>query len=264
MIIDGHAHLSAQTFGGLDKLLQDMSDASIDKAVLVPGGMLDVRRMAGYLSGKEKPVTAVPPNHLVLEAMRKYPERFYGFYCMDPGKGASTALRELEQARKDGFCGLKLAPLVHRFAFSDPATQALASACGELGFPFYTHVVSDASADIAALAKLAAMFPATNFVIGHMGMGHVDTEAIDVAAKLGNVYLETSLASPLAVLMAVRTAGAEKCFFGSEFPLSDPVVEKVKIERLPIPDKEKEKIWYQTLTGLLKAPGINRRGESDR
>lgn len=252
MIIDGHAHITREQFGSAEQLLQDMEAASISKAVLVPGGMLDVRKMTHYISGKEMPVTTSPPNDIVLEAMQAYPDSFYGFCCIDPNRGSEAALEQLSTLKSQGFRGLKMAPLVHQFSLLGKVSKELAALCGDFGFPYYTHVVFHASASTAALGGLAKLFPQTNFIIGHMGFGPLDTEAIELAANLHNVYLETSTANPLALRIAVETAGPDKVFFGSEFPLSDPVVERSKIDRLILSDADKEKLYFNTIAALIQ------------
>jgi len=49
MIIDAHAHVTREDYGNKELLLSQMREAGIDKAILVPGGMIDVRKMTSYL-----------------------------------------------------------------------------------------------------------------------------------------------------------------------------------------------------------------------
>ncbi|MFF2158764.1 amidohydrolase family protein [Paenibacillus chitinolyticus] len=251
MIIDGHAHISRQDYSSPERLLDDMKSAGIDKAVLVPGGMLDVRRMTRYVTGQEKPILKDPPNDTVLDIIREYPDKFYGICCINPNDGAPAALASLEKAYRNGFKGLKMSPLVHQVSLMGDVVKELAALCGDYGIPFYTHLVIQVNANTAALGSLAEAFPGTNFVIGHMGFGPLDIDAIELAARRDNVYLETSTGNPLAIQTAVKQAGPDKLMFGSEFPLSDPFVEKVKIDRLSISDADKETILHHTISRLL-------------
>ncbi len=229
MIIDGHAHVSATDFGSADELLRQLDQAGIDKAVCVPGGMIDVRQFSRYLSGRLQPDPNIP-NHLVFEAIARHADRLYGFVCINP-KDAKAA-----DMMRDGFdrgCrGVKLAPTVHRFAFSEPVLAEVAEECGRRGFPVYTHVVPQPGATTGDFAALAQRHPGTSFILGHMGFGPGDVDAIEFAARLPNFYLETSLGNFLIMRDALAKAGPGKLIFGSEFPLSHPKVELEKIKLL--------------------------------
>ncbi|MNP60334.1 Amidohydrolase [compost metagenome] len=67
------------------------------------------------------------------------------------------------------------------------------------------------------------------------------------------MYLETSTANFLAIEQAVERCGYEKIIFGSEYPLSDPYVERSKIDLLRIPDQQKEYIFGKNMLRLLDA-----------
>jgi predicted TIM-barrel fold metal-dependent hydrolase len=146
-----------------------------------------------------------------------------------------------------------MAPMVHQFSLLGKTSKALADLCGQLDIPFYTHTIFPASASTSAVGKLASEFKDTTFIIGHMGFGPMDIEAIELSSSMENVYLETSSANYLAIETAVEKCGHEKVIYGSEFPLSDPYVEKVKIERLPISDDKKDYIFSKNILRLMKS-----------
>ena len=97
--------------------------------------------------------------------------------------------KHLENSRKQGFSGLKLSPLSHQFTFSSKRVKELAQLCSEYEFPIYSHVVYSPGASTGKFVQLAKQFPKTNFIIGHMGFGPADQEAIDTAKSLPNFYL---------------------------------------------------------------------------
>lgn len=230
MIIDGHTHVSDSDYGNVDILLAQLDQASIDRAVCVPGGMIDVRQFSRIFSGKYQPDPKIP-NYLVFDAIRRHPDRLDGFVCVNPHDGPGAAAMA-----RDGFdhgCrGVKLAPLVHRFRFDMPALDEVAGLCGERGFPVYTHVVPNPGSTTADFAALARKFPGTSFILGHMGFGPADIDAVEFAAELPNLYLESSLGNYLILRDALTRLGPTKLIFGSEFPLSHPKVELEKIRLL--------------------------------
>src|SRR5205085_2110786 len=138
---------------------------------------IDVRQFSRILSGRLHPRPAIP-NHLVYEAMARRPERCYGFVCVNPREGAA-ALETLRQGFGHGCRGVKLAPLVHQFSFAEPVLADVAAACAERGFPVYTHVTPGPGSTTADYAALARRCPRTTFILGHMGFGPGDADAID-------------------------------------------------------------------------------------
>ncbi|MDQ0229063.1 amidohydrolase family protein [Metabacillus malikii] len=252
MVIDSHVHISNEKYSNLETLEAAMKDANIDKAVLVPGGMIDVRKMTKYITGKEQPEQMEPPNDIVKEIITKYPDKYKGFFVVNPNKGADDCLEKIEQYKIDGFSGLKFSPVVYQFSLLGKVSKAIVEHCGNLNLPVYTHTLFHPSANVASAAALAKEFPNTTVIIGHFGFGPADVEAMQYAKELDNLYLETSTANYLALKEAIGICGSEKMLFGSEFPLSDPCVEKLKIERLPISDKERENIFLNNITNILR------------
>lgn len=230
MIVDGHAHVSATDYGNVGVLLQQLDQAGIDRAVCVPGGMVNVRQMTRVLTGRVRPNPEIP-NHLVYDALDQYPDRVLGFVCINPKAGAA-ALRMLEDGLRHGCRGVKLAPIVHQFRFDEPVLGEAAAAAAERGFPVYTHVLPQPGSTTADFAALARRHPGTNFILGHMGFGPGDADAMDFAAELDNLYLETSLGNYLIIRDALARLGPGKLIFGSEFPLGHPRAELENIRLL--------------------------------
>lgn len=237
MIIDAHAHLSDTDYGDIATLLEQMDYSGIDRAVLIPGGMIDVRNMTAFITGEFRVQPTAVPNELLAKAIADYPDRFYGFVCVNPHEG-ERALATLREYADRGFTGLKLAPMVHQFSLTSPVVKELVAEAGRLGLPVYTHTVFSPAASTAKVGLLAEEFPDTVFIIGHMGFGPADARAVELAATHDNIYIETSGGSYLIVKQAIEEAGAGKVIFGSEFPMCHPKAELEKILALNCEDKE--------------------------
>jgi len=249
VIIDAHAHISATSYGSAGKYLSQLKEAGIDQGIVVPGGTMDVRKMTDYIIGKATPENPIPDNLYVKESCRIYPS-LQGFACIDPH--SPDAVKALEDSFKQGFRGLKLTPMTHQFSFAGKAVAALAECCGNHGYPLYSHVVFSPGAATARFVALARQFPKTNFILGHMGFGPADREALEAAVELENFFLETSTGSYLHIEQSVEKAGAGKIIFGSEYPLSHPAVELKKILLLGLPDGDSEKILGGNIRALLR------------
>lgn len=247
MIIDAHAHVSPTTYGATERYLEILLESGIDQAVICPGAMLDVRKMSEYISGQKKP-DAIPKNDYVGQSVQSHP-MLIGMACVDPS--APQATEKLEQYLEQGFRGLMVSPLVHKFCFPDDVMGDLATLCGEHGVPIVSHNGWRPGANTADYVLLARKFPRTNFILEHMGALPTDVEAANAAAELDNLFLETSLSSYLHVVETVKKAGASKVLFGSEYPLSHPALEMRKVFLLPITDGEREQILGGNISGLL-------------
>lgn len=248
-ITDAHAHISNTTYGNVELYFEQLKEAGIAEGVVVPGGMLDVRKMTDYITGRAQPENTVPDNFYVQQSCKAHQETLLGLMCVDPHD--DDAVTDLENGLKSGYRGLKLSPMSHQFSFAGRTVANLSACCGEYGFPVYTHVVYSPGASTARFVTLARQFPKTNFILGHMGFGPADTEGLEAAAALDNFYLETSTGSFLHIKESVKRAGAGKIVFGSEFPLSHPKVELEKILLLKLPESDLEKILGGNMRALI-------------
>ena len=269
MIIDAHTHLSKSNYGNVEIYKRYLKEAGIDKAVAVPGGMMDVRRMTDYVIGRSMAENPEPDNEYVLECIHENPRMLRGFMCLDPH--SDNALRDLEEGYRDGFDGLKFNPMTHQFSFSSRAVLELVSLCQDYNFPVYSHVLFNPGACTTRFIELAKKFRRVNFILGHMGFGPADQDGLEAACKLDNFYLETSTGNYLHMEQTVKKAGVEKLIFGSEFPLSNPKVEMEKILQLKISDDQKDKILGRNIEEILSTGGlsgseakIDRRYKEDR
>lgn len=249
MIIDAHTHLSDTDYGNTETYLNLMKETGINEAVAVPGAMLDVRKMTEYITGRSKPDNPVPDN-LYVEKASKANQNIHGFICLNPHD--KNVLSQLEKGKRQGFKGLKLSPLSHQFSFASKGVTGLAELCGDYGFPVYSHVVYSPGASTTKFIQLAKQFPKTNFIIGHMGFGPADQEALEAARNMPNFYLETSTGNFLHIQETVKKIGSSKVIFGSEYPLSHPGIELEKILKLNISDREREEILSQNIKQLLQ------------
>ncbi|MCL6477401.1 MAG: amidohydrolase family protein [Peptococcaceae bacterium] len=253
MIIDAHAHISDTSYGNVGLYLDQLKEADVQRGVVVPGGMVDVRKMTDYVTGRAKPESTIPNNAYVAGACEAHQPILTGFACIDPH--GENAAGKLEQSFKAGFRGLKLSPMTHQFSFASKAVAELADCCGSYGFPVYSHVVFSPGASTARFITLARQFPRTNFILGHMGFGPADREALEAAIELDNFYLETSSGNFLHIKQAVSKAGPGKIIFGSEFPLSHPKAELAKILLLNLKGSELDKILGGNIQELIS--GMN-------
>jgi predicted TIM-barrel fold metal-dependent hydrolase len=220
VILDFHTHIDeAEAFGWIDppdKLIPLLDQAGIAKAACMTYVDLPGSNPAAldYVAG----------------AVSRFPDRLIGFARLNPTyrREAETALR---RAVEDlGFRGVKLHPtstLAHPAA--EP-TVALLRLAGTLGVPVLFHCGDDPYTTPQAIAAGADQAPDAAVVLGHMGgYFHVD-EAIAMAERHANLYLETSaMPYPAKIAEAVERVGAERVLFGSDGPGCNPALEVEKV-----------------------------------
>lgn len=219
MIVDFHTHVDeAEAFGWIDppeKLIPLLDAAGIEMAVCMtyvdypvdPNGI-------DYLAG----------------AIARFPDRLVGFARLNPNhltkslEGARRAVQEL------GFKGVKLHPTTTIAHPAAAPTVELMRLAGDLGVPVLFHCGDDPYTTPQAIALGAKEARYTAVVLGHMGgYFHVE-DAISMAERYDNLYLETSaMPYPDRILQAVHRVGAERVIFGSDGPGCNPALEIEKV-----------------------------------
>jgi len=173
-------------------------------------------------------------NRTVLEWARKWPGMFVPFYWLDLADPAAAA-DDLERAvTEDGHRGVKFQPLVQHFYANEPRLAPVFERAQKLGVPvlFHQGVVGFdkhyAQYGTCVYAdELADTYGDLKIILAHLG-GNYSFEAVVIAAKHPNVYLDTAYlhffcdrslpkVTPLEMIRrAVEFAGPGKVLYGGE------------------------------------------------
>jgi len=243
VIVDFHTHVDeAEAFGWIDppdKLIPLLDAAGIDKAacmtyVDLPGSNPDALE---YLA----------------EAVSRFPDRLIAVARLNPSyrREAEDALRRA--VSELGFRGVKLHPTTTLAHPAHEPTVALLRQAAELGVPVLFHCGDDPYTTPQAIAAGARRAPDTAVVLGHMGgYFHVD-DAIAMAERYPNLYLETSaMPYPSKIAEAVERVGAERVVFGSDGPGCNPRLEVGKVRMLGLGRDAEELILAGNAARLLR------------
>lgn len=221
MIIDMHMHIDDIPALGwrmtAAQCIERMDEAGVDAAAV-----MTIADLPGGINPKAL--------ELIAEACGQYPGRLYGFIRLHPWY-REQSLELLDHAvNESGFRGLKLHPVSSLAHPSGEDTIALIRKAGELGVPTLFHCGDEPMTTPLSIAPAAVACPDSLIILGHMGgYFHVD-EAIDVAERHPNIVLETSaMPYPAKIREAVERIGAERVIFGSDGPVSSPVLEREKV-----------------------------------
>jgi predicted TIM-barrel fold metal-dependent hydrolase len=152
-----------------------------------------------------------------------------------------------------GLRGLKLHPTMHGYHFVDHALlDPVFAACTDLRIPILVNSLDDPFVTPLGIEEIARPFPEVPVLIAHMGTVWNVVEAILVAKRTANLFLETSSTQLLEVKMAYRDAGASKVIMGTDWPGSTFELERRKIA-LAIPDAaDRRLVEGENLRQLLR------------
>ena len=246
MIIDFHCQIGSCRVLGRTitarKIVEWMDKRRIDKAVLLPSEY------------PKKP----KPYEEVLEAVKEFPDRFFGFFWANPREENVCEMLEMV-VQKHGFKGLKFHPTFTGVAADDEDwVYPIAEKARKLKICMMVHSDTTILASPWQVGMLAMDFPGLPVVMAHMGFVDIISNdgAIEMARRVPNLYLETSgVSAEDKVAQAVREAGAAKVLYGSDIPLNDPAFEMAKIEYANISAEEKKMVLGENAKRLLDSLG---------
>jgi predicted TIM-barrel fold metal-dependent hydrolase len=241
VVIDFHTHVDeAEAFGWIDppeKIVHLLDEAGIDRAVIMT-----------YTD-----LPGLNPDALdyIVAAANQFPERLIPFVRLNPNYPADMP-RLMERAVIGGVRGVKLHPTTTLAHPAGEPTLAVLRLAAEAGVPVLFHCGDDPYTTPQALGLAAELVPDCAVVFGHMGgYSHV-RDAIEVAKRNANVYLETSaMPFPKLIREAVNAVGADRVVFGSDGPGCNPRLELLKITSLGLPEEQESAILHGNAARLL-------------
>ncbi len=225
-------YLTAETYS-VEMMLADMDAAGVDMAVGCSlGQMIN--------------------NDYISSVMKTYADRIIGFGQVNPRE--NNAADQVRRCVEDyGLKGLKLHPTMHGYHFVDHGLlDPVFEVCSEYELPVLVNALDDPFVTPLGIEEIAKGFPKVPVLIAHMGTVWNVTEAILVAKRTANIYLETSSTQLIEVRMAYRDVGPEKIIMGTDWPGSDFEMERLKM-RKAIPDEaHRQLVEGGNLLRLLK------------
>ena len=215
-----------KTFNGitLDEMLRRMDNSHIEKAFLI-APKIGRHGLAGSYR---------IPYEVVVDAVKKFPDRFSGLAGIDPYEGME-GVRELERAvSKFGFIGAHVYPHWFELAPDHAKYYPFYAKCVELGVPIQIQVGQSliyspdnpmrSVGQPITIDTIACDFPELKIIGIHIGIPWHD-EMISMAWKHPNVFIGCDAHAPkywpASFIEYVNSYGQDKVIFGSDFPVID-------------------------------------------
>lgn len=247
MIIDFHCHIGqSKVFGAQSAnpkyLIELMDKNNIDKVVLIP--------------------TASPPKPRyyedVLDALKMFPDRFYGFFLANPKEENVCNMLEMV-VTKYGFVGVKFHPTFSAVAADDQGlVYPIIEKAKELKICVAIHSDPSLYSTPWQIGLVALDFPEVPIVMFHMGFIDIifNDAAINMAKRAPNLYLETcGVSAEDKVAAAVREIGPSRVIYGSDMPFHNPAFDMARIEFANISKEDKKLIMGENAKRLLETLG---------
>lgn len=194
-------------------------------------------------------------NDEVLRAVRRFPDRAFGFVYLNP-KHTAASLDELNRCVRDGpMVGVKLW-VAERC--NEPTLDPIVARATELKVPVLQHTWLKITGNLPGestpmdLAELAKRHPQTTFICSHTGG---DWErGIRAIRPHPRVYVELCGGDPTAGFteMAVREVGAERVLYGSDAGGRSFASQLAKVFGAEIPDAAKRLILAENTKRILQ------------
>lgn len=218
-----------------EEMLCQMDAAGIEKSFLVAN-------KTGQLG---LPGSWHLPYEMVAEAVKQFPDRFYGLAGIDPTEGMA-GIRALEKAVQDfGFIGAHAYPHWFELAPDHARWYPFYGKCVELDIPILLQVgqslVYEPRRPLQSVGRpitldpVACHFPELKLVGIHIGIPWAD-EMIAMAWKHENVYIIADAHAPKywpeSFIRYIDSYGRHKVMFGTDFPVLSFQRYREEVDRL--------------------------------
>ena len=121
-------------------------------------------------------------------------------------------MADVPAAVAHGFRGIKIHPVLDHYQVDRAALDAIFACAAEHHWPVLTHADADGTPMSAARYEpLMRAYPDVILILAHLRL-----EAIPLAKRYDNVFLDTTYVDPVHVELGVDALGPDKILFGSD------------------------------------------------
>ncbi len=191
-------------------------------------------------------------NDMVIDAMKKYPERVRGYVTLNPNYPDELEAEMNRCFSNKGFLGIKLHPNFHKCTSLNPNYEPVYERADREGLPILIHVWG--VTDVACIDELSKRYPNIRFIMGHTGADTLGMEyAIKVINARNNVYGDTALSMTNHgnIEWLLSKANPKRILFGSDMPYYAPTHTIGRIAMANVSDEIKADVFGENLTRVL-------------
>ena len=194
-------------------------------------------------------------NDFIASEVEAHPDKFIGFGSIHPDHPEME--KELDYMLSRGLRGVKLHPDFQHFLLDDPQAICLFEAMAERNLPLLVHTGDTRYpySEPERMARALDAVPGLTAICAHLGGWSRWDAAWQVLAGRKNVYVDCS--SSLYALGAeeaanvIRRYGADRVFFGTDYPMWTPQEEIARFMALLLTDDEREMILHRNFERFI-------------
>ncbi len=186
-------------------------------------------------------------NRYTLDAVKRYPGRFLGFYVFNP-RYPELMMEQIESYfAEDGFVGLKIHPEYSGdYPMNGKGYKPMWEYAAEHKIPVLSHTYYGGDR-LEVFESIAKEYPDVPLLIGHGGMDLGVGKAIDMVNRQANLFFD--LCSPAdkkhgALNLIAKELNPDKAIFGSDSPWNGPNVVAGAVLFTDVDDRIKRK-WFR-------------------
>ena len=257
-IIDAHTHIfptkiatkASESIGNFYGIPMH-SDASPESLVRLEDELGSERCLV--CSSALSPLQVESINNFIAGECEKHP-KFLGLAAMH--KDYENFDAELDRALSLGLKGVKFHHDMQGYAINDPKCMPIYEAMEAKGMVLLLHM-GDARYEFTnpkKLAEVAKAFPKLTIVGAHFG-GYSEWDEAYRMPRFENVYYDTSsslfMLDPQTALRFIDHFGADRYFFGSDFPMWNPKQELERFLKLDLDEETRDMILYKNFVKVF-------------
>lgn len=194
-------------------------------------------------------------NDFIAASVQAHPDRFIGFGSLHPEH--PEAEKELDRMLSIGLRGVKLHPDFQHFLLDDPKAVRMFQAMAERKLPLLVHTGDTRYpySEPERMARALDQVPGLTAICAHLGGWSRWDAAWKVLAGRENVYVDCcsslyALGTEEAAEI-IRHYGADRVFFGTDYPMWNPKEEVARFMALSLTDEERELILHRNFERFI-------------
>lgn len=258
-VIDSHCHIYPQKIA---KPAVESTGRFYDMTPLGNGtvdSLLSIGKNCGIDRFVVQSVATTPHqvksiNRFIASEVRLHPDSLIGLGTMHPE--SNDLQGDLAHIKELGLHGVKLHPDIQKFKIDDYRCLKIYELCESANMPILMHT-GDHRFDYSnpnRLVPILNIYKNLTVIGAHLGGWSVWDEAVEKLSGYKNFYVDSSSSlyelSPQHATKIIRTYGAQRVLFGSDFPVFSPDIELQRFMALPLTDNERQLILSKNVLKL--------------
>lgn len=221
MIIDMHAHIGEVMDFKMpgEVLIASMKKYNIDFSIIssCEAAAFDHNnKMLPYVIQKSQETVFQD----TLDFARKYKGKLAVMPWIKPHyEKVSNELIAMIRNNLDITVGIKVHPFHSFISFNSPQVEEYIKLAESFNLPILVHTGNTTECSCMGVYEMAVKYPNVNFIMGHMGLGTDNSEAIKLIKNQKNLYGDTAWVPLESTLLAIKECGIDKIMFGTDNPI---------------------------------------------